>query len=66
MSKSNPNQDYFKIRGREPIGQDVEHDLERLDYTRERAEIEKNSGAPPPVPGTRGKKPTEQTSSPDK
>lgn len=55
MSKTNPNQDYFKTRGREPIGQGVEHDIERREFTKERAEIDKKSVTPAPIPGTRGK-----------
>jgi len=58
MSKNiNVNPDHYKTRGREPQGQEVLHDLQRQELTRERANLEKKLAAPPPIPGTTGKKP---------
>ncbi len=54
--KSNVNPDHYKTRGREPIGQDVVHELERQKLTQERSELEKESAKPLPIPGTVGKK----------
>jgi hypothetical protein len=57
MSKNiNVNPDHYKTGGREPQGQEVVHDLQRQKLTRERANLEKQVPAPPPIPGTTGKK----------
>ena len=54
--KNNVNPDYYKTRGREPIGQDVVHELQRQELTQERSELEKKSAKPLPIPGSVGKK----------
>ena len=65
MSKNiNVNPDHYKTRGREPQGQEVIHDLQRQKLTRERADLEKSAGPPPPIPGTTGEKAVQPESEP--
>jgi hypothetical protein len=66
MSKYiNVNPDHYKTRGREPQGQDVVHDLQRKKLAEERANLEKESAPPPPIPGTIGKKPVQADTKPE-